>query len=1617
MSVKTEQVRVEFAGEFNRTLKLAFDTLKKQVAILKRDVAALQTQLNASNKKLGQNAAAMQKAAKSSKGYGKEVKHVGDEFQRYNTLLSKFNADTQAGLAAAKPYFKALAKGSKEGGEGLEYANRKTTNLTHGLKQMRQTLIEADKALGKNRTTWRNFGENTRAASIRQGELAGALKITSQGIKMLNPDAQKYLRLTNEQSQALHRAEGRTQGYVTAMNQAWKQVRGNVGQYQAYVTQLDKADKAIARTANALNKAKKNGTAYYETANRLVVAKNLLNKSLTQTNGVLTPVAQRLGLVSKEAGMLRSAIMGVVDSFKSMARYAAGAMIFYQLFNLFRTGTQSMIDFSQGMKDLQAIINETDENIENLGETVKEVAANTKYSTTEVAEGMKLLGQAGLSAAEIMQSIESVAQLATGTMTDFKTTSDLMTTTIRAFQMNFLETGRVADVFANAINRSKLTVEKLRVSFNYLAPLARAANITFEETTAALMMLANAGIRASTMGTGMRQVLIRLVNPTAEFASAIEAAGYSVREFNPLHNDLADIFDRLSDVVPTAAEAIRFFHVRSLPSVMVFASQSGEALRNFMREVEEVGAALRMMETQTEGLGIKFKQVADRFSVLSVAIGQSGIDVALHLIADSLRGMLAFLTKVAEQGFTPVLLAMAATAVGLKTLVGAFSLLMGTKVYTALLGWTAGFTAFAGQLKATTVAVYGTQGAVAALTAGLKLLFTTMLNNPIIAFTALIVGVYTAYNRWMNRNEVLIKSLNRKIEKLQTTQEQIELYTQKIAEAVDEGKPFIHFLERAIHEIPELRGQFVGIAQDADKVIEKLGEIGKNQSDEVLSNMARKAAVAGAELNKFRKIIEQTDQDFIKWYERAGRPGVGTHPMVKAFEEAEQGMEKSQLAIRDYVNHLIVDQRKLGVSWEDMSNVIIYHYLEQGKAARKNLKDITEISNSIIELLRLQDEEAEKAARRLPRHLEELVRQNEAVRDEVVESYRKYVDDLTKLDTGDHDEDFISDAGLERTRELNEDLSAILGTSVNLNAMFNRVLQTLQNFGGEGKKFRESLSIGDRVQFDDDVVAVLEGIDEIAQKLREAGELSTLEIKAFVDEETFKRVEEVLEEWKQGDKSEGKTAEEIARDQLSKMRALSQHRIAQKKALIALESSEEEKATLEYQAKLLDLERQLQSDLHEIRFGDLAGFVGEAEIQRLHNKRLQIAKKGHEEELELIRKQEKEKTQAFYDELVERHEQEKEANQQDRLDILSNEKNVIQVRKQNAEMLEHRKEFLQLEIQELDNHLDQEKTMHDNNSEYIIALEEYTNLKKKEIKEKYIQDEAERQRRYITLVAESTGNNLQIVKAEIEVQKQELQELAEEWKKLGLTQEEVTALMTERLKDLNQELEKQESIVSGSYWRSFRTGIEHASTATKGFGELWYEIGTEMPEKIADGFVDMWGSFIDGSKSAKEAMADFAASTLKWIAEIIMKQMILNSISGFFGGGGGVGPGKGFSFGSGHGAMVGSYHKGGIAGKDGLVSTSEFLSRLPKFHQGLRSDEVLSILQKGERVVSKPDVSEEKQYLQAIFEKVSQGQQQGTRIVNVLDPNIVEDWATSSQGEKVLINTITRNAAQLRKVL
>src|SRR5699024_3628301 len=100
------------------------------------------------------------------------------------------------------------------------------------------------------------------------------------------------------------------------------------------------------------------------------------------------------------------------------------------------------------------------------------------------------------------------------------------------FGLEASEAAHVADVLAENANRTNSSVAETGEAMKYVAPLARAAGLSMEETAAAISIMANAGIQGSQAGTTLRGALSRLSRPTDAMTTAMEELGVSFYDSN-----------------------------------------------------------------------------------------------------------------------------------------------------------------------------------------------------------------------------------------------------------------------------------------------------------------------------------------------------------------------------------------------------------------------------------------------------------------------------------------------------------------------------------------------------------------------------------------------------------------------------------------------------------------------------------------------------------------------------------------------------------------------------------------------------------------------------------------------------------------------------------------------------------------------------------------------------------------------------------------------------------------------------------------------------------------------------------------------------------------------------
>lgn len=285
-------------------------------------------------------------------------------------------------------------------------------------------------------------------------------------------------------------------------------------------------------------------------------------------------------------------------------------------------------DFEFGMSKVQSISGASGKEMEKLTEKAKEMGAKTKFSASESADAFSYMAMAGWKTQEMLDGIEGIMYLAGATGEDLAQTSDIVTDALTAFGMQANETDRFVNVLAKAANDSNTSVGLMGETFKYVAPVAGALGYSIEDTSVAIGLMANSGIKASNAGTALRSLLTNLSKPGKSAAAAMETLGISLTDssgkmkpLNTLMTDLRGSFSKLSEA-QKAQYATSLAGKTGMSGLLAIVNSSDKDFKKLTASIADSdGAAKKMYDTANDNLNGSLTILKSTVESIAISIG------------------------------------------------------------------------------------------------------------------------------------------------------------------------------------------------------------------------------------------------------------------------------------------------------------------------------------------------------------------------------------------------------------------------------------------------------------------------------------------------------------------------------------------------------------------------------------------------------------------------------------------------------------------------------------------------------------------------------------------------------------------------------------------------------------------------------------------------------------------------------------------------------------------------------------------------------------------------------------------------------------------------------------
>lgn len=273
--------------------------------------------------------------------------------------------------------------------------------------------------------------------------------------------------------------------------------------------------------------------------------------------------------------------------------------------DVFEVGTE----FEAQMSRVQGISDATAEELVLLTQNAKDLGAASVYSATEAAQGMEYLASAGFDASQIMAAMPGMLDLAASSGEDLAMSAEIAASTLRGFGMEANEAGRVANVLAKNAATTNAAVYDTGEAMKYIAPLANTMGLRFEEVTAAIGIMSDAGIKGGQAGTSLRGAFSRMAKPTEVMATKMEQLGISFYTGEGKMKSIQEIVEMLQISFQGLTEEqqqnalVTLFGQEALSGWMALLNAGPEELEELTTALKNSdGAAQKMAETMLDNL-------------------------------------------------------------------------------------------------------------------------------------------------------------------------------------------------------------------------------------------------------------------------------------------------------------------------------------------------------------------------------------------------------------------------------------------------------------------------------------------------------------------------------------------------------------------------------------------------------------------------------------------------------------------------------------------------------------------------------------------------------------------------------------------------------------------------------------------------------------------------------------------------------------------------------------------------------------------------------------------------------------------------------------------------------
>ena len=644
---------------------------------LKRQMGVLSSEVKANMSSFGKAEKSVQKYQTRLDGLNNKMKVQKKMYDQAKTDLN----NVKSSYEKASNSIKQQEQKVKE----LAEAHKKQDNA---MRKSNQEMKKSEKALSDAKERERQLGVEKAKSAAKTQELSNAerklrdsgkastaqIKEASNATKQQREVHQKLIASHKEETANVKKLTQSHKG-ITEENKkvkaSYKQSNDAVKTAEKEYDKLSKTikdyPKDLAKAEKAVNNEKASMNGLQKSINKAEQELKQMNKQQMVANSSFTKQADHLDKMSEKYGKMSQNMRSVG---RNMSMYVttpiAGAMGY---------AGKLGVEFDDGMRKVQAVSDGTGKDLNALKAKAREMGATTKFSATDSAEAMNYMAMAGWKTQDMMGGLPGIMDLAAASGEELGTVSDIVTDGLTAFGLEAKDSGHFADVLASASANANTNVQMMGEGFKYAAPVAGALGYSIEDTSTAIGLMSNAGIKGEKAGTALRTMFTNLSKPTAAMKTKMDELGLSITDSNGEMLPMRDVMDQLRDKFSglskdqQAATASTIFGKEAMSGALAVINTSQEDYDKLAKSIDNSeGSAKKMGDTMEKGLGGSLRELKSAAEELGLSVFET-IQPALSGMVGGLKSTVDFLNDLPKGAkVASVAIAGVAAAIGPVTL-------------------------------------------------------------------------------------------------------------------------------------------------------------------------------------------------------------------------------------------------------------------------------------------------------------------------------------------------------------------------------------------------------------------------------------------------------------------------------------------------------------------------------------------------------------------------------------------------------------------------------------------------------------------------------------------------------------------------------------------------------------------------------------------------------------------------------------------------------------------------------------------------------------------------------------------------------------------------------------